>query len=102
MELTNLAKIFKALSNKQRLAIFHMIYMGIKTCPGAENPHNCHQGMEKSFTKACQCFNLSRSTISHHLKELQNSGLITCHKRGQANICDINEDVIQAVKDLFT
>ncbi len=101
MELSNLAKIFKALSNEQRLAIFHMIYLHQKQCMNRAAEHTCCRGMEKSFTQACQCMDLSRSTISHHFKELTNSGLITCEKHGQTNICTINEEGVKAIKELF-
>lgn len=101
MKLSNLAKIFKALSNEQRLAIFHMIYIHQK-CHKKGNSHDkCSGGMEKSFTRACSCLKISRSTISHHFKELANSGLITCSKQGQSNVCTIDEEVLKAIRKLF-
>jgi ArsR family transcriptional regulator len=101
MKLSNLAKIFKALSSEQRLAIFQMIYLHQKHC-GNKTIHNgCCLGMEKSFTHACHCLKISRSTVSHHFKELVGSGLINRAKQGQSNVCSINEEAMKAIKDLF-
>jgi ArsR family transcriptional regulator len=112
MELSNYSKIFKALSNQQRLKIFMTIYkqccapQGSKTgsefqikggscCPAGG-------GLEKAFTKICDCMNLSKSTISHHFKELQNAGLIACEREGQMFRCRINEEAVNSIKEFFT
>ena len=80
MELSNYSKIFKALSNEQRLKIFMMIYKNCCAPEGSqigsefrfkdESSSCCVKGgLEKAFTKICDCMSLSRSTISHHFKE---------------------------------
>lgn len=105
VELSNYAKIFKALSNEQRLSIFMMIY---KDCcgPGGtfkveENKTCCNEvkgSIDRAFTKVCDCVNLSKSTISHHFKELQNAGLIRCEREGQTFRCSVNEETLSAIK----
>ncbi len=111
MELSNYLKIFKALSNEQRLKIFLMIYSNCcapegsqvgsefqisgESCPGVKG------SLEKAFTKICDCMNLSRSTISHHFKELQNAGLITCEREGQTYRCRVNEEAVSSIKDFL-
>jgi ArsR family transcriptional regulator len=92
VEQSNIAKIFKALANEQRLKIFMMIYEGC--CPASG-------GLEKAFTKTCSCMDLSRSTISHHFKELQNAGLIICEREGQMFRCKVNEKAIKSIRELF-
>ncbi len=57
--------------------------------------------IERAFTKVCSCMKLSRSTISHHFKELQNAGLITCEREGQQFRCRINEEVVDSIKDFL-
>ena len=111
MELSNYSRIFKALSNEQRLKIFMMIYRdccGIKgSKDGTEmklRDESCcgvTGGIEKAFTKICDCMSLSRSTISHHFKELQNAGLITCEREGQTFRCHINEKTINSIRDFL-
>ncbi len=111
MELSNYSKIFKALSNEQRLKIFMMIYKNCcvpeGTVVGSEfrfKDESCCSikgSLEKAFTRICECMNLSRSTISHHFKELQNAGLITCEREGQTYRCSVNEDAVKAIKDFL-
>ncbi len=109
MKQSNYAKIFKALSNEQRLKIFMMIYK--QCCPSdavkgvsefniSEEGACCPvmKGIDRAFTKMCKSVKLSRSTISHHIKELQNAGLITCEREGQAFRCMVNQDVIDEIK----
>lgn len=110
MELSNYTKIFKALSNEQRLKIFIMLYKNCCLPEGAKigaefrikGEPCCAAGqLEKAFTKICDCMNLSRSTISHHFKELQNAGLITCEREGQLYRCRVNREVIDSIKNFL-
>jgi ArsR family transcriptional regulator, arsenate/arsenite/antimonite-responsive transcriptional repressor len=94
-----MARIFKALSNPQRLELFRMIYHGFDVQPKKRSKKSSKCcGIERAFTAACECFNLARSTISHHFKELQNAGLITCERRGQSFYCEVNPKALEAVK----
>jgi ArsR family transcriptional regulator len=110
MKLSNYSKIFKALSNEQRLEIFMMIR---KECssPGSggglgvalEDKGLCPVAgaIDRAFSKVCGCMKLSRSTISHHFKELQNAGLITCEREGQMYRCTVNTDVVDSLRDFL-
>jgi len=102
MELSNLAKIFKALSSEQRLKLFMMLHEK-REKPVSLDPekHCCMGHIKKAFSMACEHFSISRSTISHHIKELQNSGLVTCTRRGQCFDCAINEDAVKAIQDFL-
>ncbi len=90
------------MSNEQRLKLFMMIY---ENCADQDcsktSVSECSGGMEKAFTKACNCLKISRSTISHHFKELQNAGLITARRTGQAFYCEVNQEAIKAIRDLI-
>ncbi|NQV03861.1 MAG: helix-turn-helix transcriptional regulator [Candidatus Omnitrophica bacterium] len=111
MELSNYSKIFKALSNERRLKIFMMIYKQCCAPKEAEGGSEfqvkdgacCPAGgvVEKAFTKICGCMDLSKSTISHHFKELQNAGLITSEREGQTFRCRVNKDVVNSIKEFF-
>jgi len=108
MELSNYARIFKALSNEQRLKIFMIIYNQCCLQSGApggngvvfEDQACCpvSRSFQKAFSKVCDCMNLSRSTISHHFKELQNAGLIHCEREGQTFRCSVNEEALDALR----
>ena len=111
MELSNYSKIFKALANEQRLKIFMMIYK--KCCSPEVNGDmsefnvkdaSCcptNKTLDKAFTKICDCMDLSKSTISHHFKELQNAGLIICEREGQTFRCRVNEKTVNYIKEFL-
>ncbi len=106
---TNVAKfaeMFKALSNPNRLKIFLRL---ISCCqPGTRSEIktfiNC--GIE---SKGCACvgelgedLGIVPSTISHHIKELRQAGLIRMERRGQKMECWIDPDAIKDLKDFFS
>jgi ArsR family transcriptional regulator len=98
METIDLVKIFKALSNEQRLNLYKLLCEWSGLTHSSNNGELCCEGVEKCFTKACCSLDLSRSTISHHIKELQNAGLITLTRNGQSLICTINIEALQAIR----
>jgi len=60
-------RVAKALADPRRFEILQMI--------GATDELAC-QGV-------CQCFPVSQATVSHHLKELANAGLVESRREGQ-------------------
>ncbi len=92
MELSQAIKIFKALSCDQRLMLFQLLrkWNGIDSC--------C-DGVLMAFTRASEELKISRSTISHHFKELENAGLIVCQRNGQAMSCCVNEKLLKEARD---
>lgn len=101
MELSDLSKIFKALSNEQRLKLFKLIYHWQQAACDDGEDIQCCKGVDKTFSMACDCLDISKSTISHHFKELQNAGLITCSRKGQSFTCKVNSDVINEIKNFI-
>ena len=95
--LKDMDKIFKALSDKNRLAIFQMIR------------ENCCFPLDADGNLECCCvsdvaknFELAMSTISHHIKELKNAGLIKCEKKGQRVYCSVSEEVLEKIKSFVS
>jgi ArsR family transcriptional regulator, arsenate/arsenite/antimonite-responsive transcriptional repressor len=88
-----LAKIFKALSNPNRLELYLKI----------------SKAHEASFESGCECFvtdiidslPIGAPTISHHIKELTNADLIYTEKRGKFLICRVNEKLVAEVSTLL-
>lgn len=101
MKNIDLIKVFKALSCEQRLNIFKALYEWCEEGESIDGEYTCTEGIDKCFTKVCCCINLSRSTISHHFKELQNAGLITYTRKGQSFTCKINKEAVQAVQSFL-
>ena len=93
-----LAKIFKALSNEQRLRIFRMLCEWQAKSASGQIEDPC-AGVERCFTRTCCSISLSPSTVSHHFKELQNAGLITTSRNGQTFLCTVNADALAAIAD---
>ena len=67
---------FKALSNETRLAVFEQIRLG-------RGEASVDDELRPSVCNVASNFSISLSTISHHIKELRNAGLIRCERRGQ-------------------
>ncbi len=84
-ELKTLSKVFKALSSPHRLDL----YLRIK------RHHDLNLGREKKRTcflsALCEGWNVGAPTVSHHLKELVNAGLIEVGKDGKYVTCSFNE-----------
>ncbi len=80
-----LAKIFKALSEENRLKILSNILKKEWKCQQGEccDKNVCIKDFSKPLT-------ISFATISHHVKELANAGLITTKKEGRWIYCQIN------------
>lgn len=91
MELSKLAKIFKALSCEHRIALLEMLRE-------LDTSEACCQGVDRLFTMACEKLNIGKSTVSHHLKELENAGLIDCCRQGQHMNCKLNLKLLEEVK----
>jgi ArsR family transcriptional regulator len=94
MEVESLAKKFKALSCDQRLQLLILLkkWEGIDAC--------C-DGVRKAFTMASEALNIGKSTLSHHFKELENAGLITSIRNGQAFECKVNEKALDEIRNFL-
>lgn len=85
--MADMAKVFKALSDPTRLAIFELV----RDC----GKDGCTESQAAdSLSGIAERFQLSLSTVSHHVKELRTSGLITCEKDGQRLHCWVDPDVL--------
>jgi len=100
MEQLNITKIFNALSNEQRLSLFKMIYdCQVEQC--SNKPSDCPEGVDKAFTKACNHLGIARSTVSYHMKELENAGLIFTTRNGQSFTVEINMDAVKEIQQFL-
>jgi len=96
------AEMFKALSNPNRLKIFlrlvscciPKVVTDIGTSPDSENCA-CIGELGKDL-------NIVPSTISHHIKELRQAGLIHMERRGQKIECWIDPETLNALKRFFS
>lgn len=72
--------VAKALADPRRMALLEAI--------GSEREYAC--------SKLCRVFPLSKGTVSHHMKELLNAGLIQARKEGQFMHFEIRREVLAA------
>ncbi len=87
-------KLLKALANENRLAIFEYLRRHDLSCD--ERGEGCTVG------DIAQQYDLALSTISHHLKELKEAGLIKCVQHGQYTYCAINQEAVDELSRFFS
>ena len=90
----NTVKLLKALSNENRLAVFEYLRRQELLCDDLGK--GCCVG------DIAQQFDLALSTVSHHLKELREAGLVKCEQRGQHTYCTIDQETVKELRDFFS
>lgn len=93
MDTKKMAKIFKALSNPNRLELYLKI--------AEAHEASFKTGGECFVTDIIDCLNIGAPTISHHIKELVNANLISTEKRGKFLISRVNEELVTEVSKLL-
>lgn len=84
-----LAQVFRALGDPTRLAIFEVIRANADPAEG-----HPPEEIARSISQIAAGFDLTLSTVSHHIKELRRAGLVQCERRGQSFHCAVREDVL--------
>ena len=90
--MTAVAKVFKALADETRLAIFELVRA---RCP--EGCRLTQAELGHTVSEIAEYFDLALPTVSHHLKELRNAGLIRCEKRGRWVHCTPNQAALDEI-----
>ncbi|NQY93941.1 MAG: winged helix-turn-helix transcriptional regulator [Campylobacteraceae bacterium] len=93
MNSKELSKIFKALSNENRLEIYREI--------AKQEDVDYEQKCDCSIAEILSCLKIGAPTISHHLKELSNANLITTEKNGKFLMAHINKDTLEKIKSFI-
>ena len=92
-----LANTFKALSNPNRLQIFQRL---LSCCePGTV----CSAETVNSFyvSELGEDLEVAPSTLSHHIKELQRSGLIKTQRKGKNVECFVDPEKVKILNEFF-
>jgi ArsR family transcriptional regulator len=85
-----LARVFKALGDENRMTIFQLLR---ERCAGG--CELSETAADRTVTGIAKAFDLSLSTVSHHIKELRNAGLILCEKQGKQVYCRVNSPLLK-------
>lgn len=88
IELRGLSRAFKALSDENRLRILAMVHEGEVACACGED--GCDE--TRCMTDLVEVLGVSQATVSHHVKELVDAGLIITRKRGRWVHCQVNRE----------
>ncbi|MCX5752306.1 MAG: metalloregulator ArsR/SmtB family transcription factor [Candidatus Krumholzibacteria bacterium] len=92
------AAIFKALSNPQRLRIFLKL---AARCLSEGRCETSVRGMRCCVGDLGEDLGLAASTVSHHIKELRNSGLMQVERQGQRIECRISGSTLKFLASFF-
>ncbi len=92
----DLIPLFRALSDPTRLEIFEFL----RACSREVELNEAGECRPAGACVGDVCcrVNLASSTISHHLKELRQAGLITTERRGRWIYCRVNEDALERLR----
>src|ERR1700704_5394002 len=85
-DVDRLARMFRALSNPNRLKLFLNLLDESKLDLAKGRIHDCF------LTKILGGLELGAPTVSHHVKELADAGLIRTQREGKQLICSVDPD----------
>jgi len=92
-----LSLMFKALSNPQRLKIFLKL---CKRC-GASKCEPSDEGIRRCVGDLGEDLDLVPSTVSHHIKELRQAGLLHVERHGQRMECWVSQEALDQLMTFF-
>ncbi len=94
MTIKQQAAIHKALSNEKRLEIFLKILNS--------NDSKSFEHCDCPISDFIDTLGIGAPTVSHHLKELSNAGLIETYKKGKYLVASVNWDTIKELQEEFS
>ncbi len=90
-----LSKAFRALANPNRLQLFLNLLEESRLDLAKGRVHDCfHAGLLRNLK-------IGAPTVSHHVKELENAGLIETHQEGKQLICTIRPEAMRALRAIL-
>ncbi|MBU1319530.1 MAG: metalloregulator ArsR/SmtB family transcription factor [candidate division Zixibacteria bacterium] len=93
-DIERFARLFKALSNPNRLNIFSQL----ASCCDSEQ-HSCTEDEVSACVGELGAdLQISPSTVSHHIKELHMAGLIRMERSGQSIRCWVDKDTLKDLR----
>ncbi|WP_429371757.1 ArsR/SmtB family transcription factor [Paenibacillus sp. DS2015] len=93
LDTKKMAKIFKALSNENRLELY------LKIAESHEASFEAGGGL--CVAEIVSCLNIGAPTVSHHIKELVNAELVTTEKKGKFLICKVNKQIVAEITEMM-
>jgi len=97
-EIHRFAEIFRALSNPNRLQIFLRL---VSCCPPGTRCIT-DLALRQCVSELGKGLDIDPSTVSHHIRELRQSGLICTERRGKNMLCWVDPETVLAAANLLT
>jgi DNA-binding transcriptional ArsR family regulator len=95
-DVDRLARMFKALSNPNRLRLFLNLLEESKLDLAKGRIHDCF------LVKLLGGLELGAPTVSHHVKELADACLIHTQREGKQLICSVDPDGLAELRSALT
>ncbi|MFT3700268.1 MAG: helix-turn-helix domain-containing protein [Kofleriaceae bacterium] len=92
-DVDRLARMHRALSNPNRLRLFMNLLDESKLDLAKGRVHDCFLG------KLLAGLDLGAPTVSHHVKELADAGLITTQREGKQLTCSVDPDGLALLRE---
>ena len=100
-DVDRLTEIFAALSNPYRLRIFLRLALGCQQSEGRDEDAAVPRGTAPCVGELVQALDIAPSTVSHHLKELRQAGLIRMDRAGQRVRCLVERSALVELAGFF-
>jgi DNA-binding transcriptional ArsR family regulator len=94
-DVKRMTRVFKALSNPNRLQIFLNLLRESQVDLAAGKAHTCF------LSTLLENLRVGAPTISHHVKELENAELIQTQRDGKQLLCSVNPEMVRELQGLF-
>ncbi len=93
----SLTRLFKALSDENRLRILLVIQRSDYRCSGTQG--DCRN--ETCIKELGKSLRITVPTVSHHVKQLVNAGLVSARKEGKWVYCRINQKAFDQARQFL-
>lgn len=93
----NLSRGFRALADENRLKILALVRESELGCACGED--GCDE--TRCMTQLVEQLGVSQATVSHHVKELVDAGLIVTRRRGRWVHCTVDKDGVTRLSEFL-
>lgn len=94
-DVKRLARAFHALSNPNRLQLFLNLIEESRLDLAKGRVHDCF------LAQLLGNLNVGAPTVSHHVKELADAGLIETQRDGKQLVCSVKPEVMEELRAVF-